>query len=185
MTVDQFVALNPGFSRPLIRASVTPRIVLPADKVDVFHENLEKLDEKSLVSWKTYYPKKGESLEAIAKQHGMTVSHLKEVNGISVRSRSVPTLIVVPASSRAAVSMAKLPIMYAPPIPITYRRIFHTVKPGETLTSIARRFGVTQDDMKRWNPKGALVGQRVTMEVRSAAKPKGKPRPQPKGKPRK
>ena len=45
MPVDQFIALNPGFSRPLIRASVTPRIVLPADKVDVFHEYLEKLDE--------------------------------------------------------------------------------------------------------------------------------------------
>src|SRR5207302_2932724 len=130
MSVDRFIALNPGFSRPLIRASVTPRIVLPADKVDVFHENLEKLDEKSLVSWKTYYPKKGESLESIAKQHGMTVSHLKEVNGISVRSRNVPSLIVVPATSRAAVGMSRLPIMYAPPIPITYRKIFHTVKPG-------------------------------------------------------
>jgi membrane-bound lytic murein transglycosylase D len=34
MDVDEFVALNPGFSRPLIRTSVAPRIVLPADKVD-------------------------------------------------------------------------------------------------------------------------------------------------------
>ena len=50
MSVDQFMALNPGFSRPLIRASVTPRIVLPADKIDTFHENLQKLDEKSAVS---------------------------------------------------------------------------------------------------------------------------------------
>src|SRR5438128_10289244 len=102
MSVDQFIALNPGFSRPLIRASVTPRIVLPADKVDTFHENLQKLDEQSLVSWKTYYPKKGDTLEAIAKKHGMTVSHLKEVNGISARNRNVPSLIVAPASSRAA-----------------------------------------------------------------------------------
>jgi len=37
--------------------------------------------------------------------------------------------------------------------------------------------------MNRWNPKGAIVGQRVTMEVRAAAK--GKPRSAPKGKPRK
>src|SRR5204862_2185800 len=106
LSVDQFIALNPGFSRPLIRASVTPRIVLPADKVDTFHENLQKLDEQSLVSWKTYYPKKGETLESIAKKHGMTVSHLKEVNGIPVRSRNIPNLIVVPASNRTAVGMA-------------------------------------------------------------------------------
>jgi membrane-bound lytic murein transglycosylase D len=182
MSVDQFIALNPGFSRPLIRASVTPRIVLPADKVDTFHENLQKLDEQSLVSWKPYYPKKGETLESIAKKHGMTVSHLKEVNGISARSRNVPNLIVVPASSRAAVSMSRLPIMYAPPIPITYRKIYHTVKPGETLASIARRYRVSLEDVKQWNPKGAVVGQRVTMEVRASAKAKPKPRTAPKGK---
>ena len=185
MSVDEFVALNPGFSRPLIRASVTPRIVLPADKVDTFHENLQKLDEKSLVSWKPYYPKKGETLESIAKKHGMTVSRLKEVNGISQRSRSLPNLIVVPSSSHVAADLGKLPIMYAPPIPITYRKIYHTVKPGETLASIAKRYRVSAEDIKQWNPKGAVVGQRVTMEVRSSAKPKPKHRPQPKGKPKK
>jgi membrane-bound lytic murein transglycosylase D len=185
MSVDQFIALNPGFSRPLIRASVTPRIVLPADKVDTFHENLQKLDEQSLVSWKPYYPKKGETLESIAKKHGMTLSHLKEVNGISPRSRNMPSLLVVPATSRSAVSMGKLPIMYAPPIPITYRKIYHTVKPGETLASIAKRYRVPLDDMKNWNPKGAVAGQRVTMEVRATAKPRPKPRAQPKGRPKK
>jgi peptidoglycan lytic transglycosylase D len=185
MTVAQFIALNPGFSRPLIRASVTPRIVLPADKVDTFHENLQKLDEQSLVSWKTYYPKKGDTLESIAKKHGMTVAYLKEVNGIPVRSRQLPSLLVVPASGHTTVGIAKLPIMYAPPIPITYRKIYHTVKPGESLASIARRYGVAMADMKRWNPQGAMVGQRVTMEVRSSAKPKGKQRAQPKGKPKK
>ena len=187
MTVDQFMALNPGFSRPLIRASVTPRIVLPADKVDIFHENLQKLDEKSAVSWTTYSPKKGDTLESIAKKHSMTVSHLKEVNGIPARSRSLPSLMVVPAHRSAAVGMTRLPIMYAPPIPITYRRIYHTVKVGETMASIARRYGVSLEDMKRLNPKGAVVGERVTMEVRASAKakPKGKPKAAPKGKPKK
>ena len=56
MPVEEFIALNPGFSRPLIRASATPRIVLPADKVDAFHDNLAKLDEAALVSWKVYQP---------------------------------------------------------------------------------------------------------------------------------
>jgi membrane-bound lytic murein transglycosylase D len=170
MPVDQFIALNPGFSRPLIRASVTPRIVLPADKVDVFHENLEKLDEQSLVSWKSYTPRHGESFESIAKKYGMSVGQLKEVNGISPRTRAVPRLIVVPVSSHAAEGMTKLPIMYAPPIPVTYRRIYHTVQAGETLASIGRRFGISLEDMKRLNPQGAVVGQRVFMEVRATGK---------------
>jgi hypothetical protein len=66
--------------------------------------------------------------------------------------------------------------MYAPPIPISYRKIFHTVKPGETLSSIGKRFGVAVEDLQRWNPKGAVVGERVIMEVRVVGKPRGKAR---------
>jgi membrane-bound lytic murein transglycosylase D len=184
MPVEEFIALNPGFSRPLIRASVTPRIVLPADKVDVFLANLTKYDEKSLVSWHTYHPKKGESLESIAKKHGMALSQLKEVNGISNRTRAVPGLLVVPAGA-GSMSTRRLPIMYAPPIPVAMRKIFHTVKPGETLASIGKRYSVAVEDLRRWNPIGRMVpGQRLTLEVRAPvrAKQKPKPRTKPKGK---
>jgi membrane-bound lytic murein transglycosylase D len=167
MRVEEFIALNPGFSRPIIRASVTPRIVLPADKVDIFHDNLANYDAAALVSWKTYHPKKGETFESIAKKVGMTLGQLKEVNGISPRMRTVPNLLVVP-SRPAAFETRKLPLMYAPPIPIVMRRIFHTVKPGETVTSIARRYGVAVEDMRRWNP-GVRVspGVKVAVEVRA------------------
>ena len=186
MPVEEFIALNPGFSRPYIRASVTPRIVLPADKVDVFHDNLEALGEKSLVSWKTYYPKPGETLEAIAKKHGMSVGQLKEVNGISPRNKAVPRLLVVPINNSAAsASTRKLPIMYAPPIPVTTRKIFHTVQRGETLSSIAARHKVSVEDLKRWNGVSqAVPGRKLAVEVRAAAPKKGKPRPTAKPKKR-
>jgi hypothetical protein len=61
MPVEEFIALNPGFSRPMIRAALTPRIVLPADRVELFHENLTRYDDKSLVSWQAYQPKKGDT----------------------------------------------------------------------------------------------------------------------------
>jgi len=173
MPVEEFIALNPGFSRPYIRASVTPRIVLPADKVDVFHDNLEALGDKSLVSWKTYHPRQGESFESIAKKHGMMVGQLKEVNGIAPRSRAVPRLLVVPINT--TVSTGKLPIMYAPPIPVTTRRIFYTVKPGETLASIASKHRVSVEDLKRWNGVSrAVAGKKLAVEVRAVPKPKRK-----------
>jgi len=175
MPVEEFIALNPGFSRPLIRASMTPRIVLPADKVDVFHENLAKLDGEDLVSWKTYYPKRGETFESIAKKHRMSVAYLKEVNGIRPRNSIVPTMVVVPVDAEAA-HMQRLPIMYAPPIPVAVRRIFHTVRPGETLPSIANRYKVSADDITRWNPRvtKATPGQKLMLEVRAPAKVKRK-----------
>jgi membrane-bound lytic murein transglycosylase D len=175
MKVEEFVALNPAFSRPLIRAALTPRIVLPADKVDVFHDNLTKLDQKSLVSWKSYHPRKGDTLESIAKKHGITLGQLKEVNGISPRNRAVPTLLVVPVDGSAATSMRKMPIMYAPPIPVALRRIFHTIRAGETAAAIARRYGVHTEDLARWNPGVRLApGKKIMIEVRAPARAKRK-----------
>jgi membrane-bound lytic murein transglycosylase D len=181
MPVDEFIALNPGFSRPLIRAAVTPRIVLPADKVDVFHENLEKYDEESLVTWMTYYPKKGDTFESIAKKHSMSVVQLKEVNGVGQKVRVLPSMVVVPVSTAAASELRKMPIMYAPPIPVAIRRVFHTVKAGETLTSIANRYKVSVEDIGRWNPRvtRASTGQKLMLEVRAPAR--GKPRKKSKG----
>jgi membrane-bound lytic murein transglycosylase D len=184
MPVEQFIALNPGFSRPIIRASVTPRIVLPADKIDVFHDNLAKYDASALVSWKTYHPKKGETFESIAKKFNMTLGQLREVNGIAPRTRTVPNLLVVP-SSRAALETRKLPLMYAPPIPLLMKRIFHIVKPGETVFTISKRYGVAVEDMRRWNPGARYsTGQKVAVEVRAPSKSasKGKPKAKPKPK---
>jgi len=191
MPVEEFIALNPGFSRPVIRAELTPRIVLPADRVEVFHENLIKHDDKSLVSWQTYQPRRGDSLEAIAKKFGLGLSQLKEVNGIGPRVRALPALLVVPSNGSA--SLARLPIMYAPPIPLPGpRRFVHTVKAGETLATIAGRYRVSIDDLRRWNRIGRLsAGQKLSVQTRAApskGKPvnksaKGKPRQETAGKP--
>jgi hypothetical protein len=95
----------------------------------------------------------------------------------------VPGLLVVPASPQAASGMRKLPIMYAPPIPVVVRRVFHTVKPGDSWASIGKRYGVAVDSLRSWNPGASVTpGKRMVVEVRSA--PKGKPRPKPKPKPR-
>jgi membrane-bound lytic murein transglycosylase D len=176
MPVDEFIALNPGFSRPLIRSSVAARIVLPADKVEVFHENLEKVEDKSLVSWKTYVAQHGENLEAIAKKHGLTLGQLKEVNGIGPRSRNVPNLLVVPIKGGAE-KFSRLPLMYAPPIvKQTHRRLIHIVKAGETEYGIARRYRVGVEDLKRWNRSSMLQpGQRLVIQSAIRGPSKGRP----------
>ena len=182
MTVEEFVALNPGFSRPVIRADLTPRIVLPADRVEVFHENLAKYDDKSLVSWQTYNPRRGESLDGIAKRFGVSLAQLKEVNGITPRARGLPAVLVVPANG--AHDTGRLPIMYAPPIPMPGPRTFvHTVRSGETLPGIASRYRVKVEDLRRWNKIGRLaVGQRLV--VHSSGTPAKAKRHPPKGKAR-
>jgi len=74
--------------------------------------------------------------------------------------------------------------MYAPPIPVTTRRIFYKVKAGETLAAIAQKHHVSVEDIKRWNSVSqAVAGRTLAIEVRAAKTlPKGKPRAKAKGK---
>jgi membrane-bound lytic murein transglycosylase D len=163
MPVEEFVALNPGFSRPLIRASQTSRLVLPSSKVAVFYANLAKQKGAGLVSWQVYRPKKGEKFGTIAKKHGLSIAELKKVNGIPKRSWRVPQVLVVPTRPEA-LAATKLPVMYAPPIPVRGRvGIVHRVRSGDTLTKIARRYGVSVRALKQWNHAGdrLRVGQKI------------------------
>ena len=163
MPIEEFIALNPGFKRPLIRSSSQPRLVLPAEKVEVFYDNLEKYDGKSLVSWKVYHPVRGETFGKLAKKFGVTIADLKKVNGVPARSWQVPSVLVVPTGEEAREAV-KLPVMYRPPIPVQGTLgVVHRVKPGDTLTGIAKRYHVTVAALKRWNRVGATLhpGQKI------------------------
>ena len=164
MSIGDFIALNPGFSRPLIRSGQTRRIILPTDKVVAFYDNLDNLDESELVSWKVYKPANGEKLEAIAKQFDISVPELKRVNGIAHNSTRVPAELVVPMNGAARASLADLPLMYAPPIPQYGKaRAVHTVKAGDTLGSIARRYRTSVAAIKAGNQLGPYlhIGQKI------------------------
>jgi peptidoglycan lytic transglycosylase D len=165
MPVDDFIALNPGFNRPLIPTSLDSRIVLPADKVEVFRANLEKYDQDALVSWKTYHPRHGERLDHIARKFHVPLDELKKVNGIRRYSNRTPSLLVVPTNSAAA-HAAPLPIMYAPPIPANGQ--VHVVRRGESLWSISRHYRVPVSELRRWNKNTRVLhpGQRIIVYPR-------------------
>lgn len=169
MPVEEFIALNPGFSRPFIRSSAEARIVLPADKVDVFHDNLAKHDPDSLVSWQVYRPKRGETLGKIAKKFHVGIDQLKRVNGVPKRSWRVPAVLVVPITPVAKSAAGTLPIMYAPPIPVRGAvRDVHVVRRGDTLSSIAARYRVRVAELKQWNNVGRFlqIGQKIYIRSR-------------------
>jgi membrane-bound lytic murein transglycosylase D len=100
ITVEEFVALNPGHRRPVIAADEPQTLLLPVEKVATFFSNLEDHD-KPLLTWKIHHLKPGESLERVAARYGIGVTRLKEVNGLNRgRVLSVRSLLV-PARSEA------------------------------------------------------------------------------------
>ncbi|GAB4444374.1 MAG: transglycosylase SLT domain-containing protein [Rhodocyclaceae bacterium] len=93
--LEEFRALNPAYNRPV--ASGPARLVLPADKVEVFLANLARYD-KPLVTWQTYTLRKGDRLERVARHFGIALARLKQVNGIGARMKLGPGhSLLVPA----------------------------------------------------------------------------------------
>ncbi len=160
MPVQEFVALNPSHNRPVI-LSETP-MVIPTDKVDTFISNLEAHEEnnKPLSSWRSYTMRPGEKLESIAPRFGMTVANLKAVNGIKGRITLNPgyTLLVAGKNKGDSFDMTRLPeqprLPDADPVPAkktTAVTRFHTIRKGDTLPLIAKKYGTTVVELKRIN----------------------------------
>jgi peptidoglycan lytic transglycosylase D len=130
--LDELIALNPGYNRPIILGSHT--LVLPAGRVATFQANLDRHDQP-LVSWQTYTLKSGDRLDRLAVRHGIALASLKRVNGIAPRARVRPgQQLLLPIIGTEA-GAAPLPALFRPPAPPEPRgrMIVHAVKRGETL----------------------------------------------------
>jgi len=98
---EEFLALNPSFNRPVItNENKNLELLLPILSAQTFRTNLENYN-KPLVSWKTYFAKKGERLEKIADKFGIHVSKLRDVNDLPTQSKIKKTAtILVPNGNR-------------------------------------------------------------------------------------
>ena len=107
MPEAEFATLNPAFIRP-VAASGTGYFLVPYEKAETFRANLDLYRSLNgpMVSWQTVNAKRGESIDAIAKRHGVTGSYLRATNGALKEKKGKLTLaatIMVPMSGEAKV----------------------------------------------------------------------------------
>lgn len=152
-SLEEFTSLNPHYNRPVIQAKQATTLLLPVDKAEVFASNLEGYN-KPLVSWHPYQAKRGEKVDAIASRFGISAARLKEINGISTRSRrlaSGQTLLVPGAAKETALTAAKFTEIKTADEDTGGSGRIYTVKKGDTLLSIAKKQGVKAEQIKAWN----------------------------------
>jgi len=171
MTVTEFVALNPAHNRPVILQENSDLILLPIDKVETFRANLEAYD-KPLVSWQAYQAKKGERIDRLAPRFGLSVERLKEVNGLAGRSHlSAGQTLLVPINGEVADNEFESFNMHLHPVEAERqgRLVSHVVRRGETLASVARRYGVSLAALKRMNGNSTRVRVGQTLQIKTTA----------------
>jgi len=133
---------------PELRRWVTPPnennyvLRVPVGKGAALLENIEKLPEapaRQQTEWISHRVKKNETLSAIAKKYGTTVSAIVSANHIKKASQiRVGQVLVIPTDS-----------YYKRPIEESATR--HTVKKGETLSSIAARYKLSVATLRALN----------------------------------
>ncbi len=98
----------------------------------------------------TYSVVRGDSLDKIAKRHGTTIADLRRWNNLN-SSRIYPGQKLV-VGSQASLSQT------------TYR-----IRSGDSLTVIAKRFGVSVNELMRWNGlRTSRIRQGDTLVIRQA-----------------
>lgn len=100
-----------------------------------------------------------ETLFSISKKYGVTVEEIKRRNNLKSNSISIGQSLTIGKKSAAAAEPEKPPALSAAdlpsPSPQKTLHARHTVAPKETLFSIAKKYGITVENLKEWNNIGS------------------------------
>lgn len=151
LSMEEFMALNPGHNRPVILQGTSDVLLLPIDKVETFRSNLAKTDQR-LVSWQPYESKKGEHFEQIAAHFGLTIAELRSANGLSKYAEvSNGQTLLVPIKDEEQAAQFAAFNMHPSAVEEMYGAVRYTVRRGDTISTIARRFRVSQAQLRDAN----------------------------------
>lgn len=161
ISVDSLKLLNPELIRPCTPPNETYRLKIPVGTREMVTRNFAQLTTEEKQPWVTHTVRKRETLAAVSRLYGVSVADLAAINGISgYKSRlRVGSKLRVPVQS-AEEQTENNTEQIAPPAasqvaqksePTKPNVRTHIVAEGESLTTIARKFGVTVADLQSWN----------------------------------
>jgi membrane-bound lytic murein transglycosylase D len=146
--------INPGLNRWATAPNGPHRILVPVDRKEALIEGLNNLPEESRVRWRRHHVQAGDTLSVIARAYGVSVWDVQRVNGLRGTLIHVGQDLMIPISSRplsVQVAHVTRPYFAVPPRPPGQAKLVHRVRAGETLWSIARRYGVYVSQLAKWN----------------------------------
>jgi len=135
-SLQEIVALNPSLLRMTTPRDISFDLHLPIGTSDVFAKRIKDIPEEKRTSWRFHIARAGETLDTIATAQHVRPSDIAETNGIAAgETVEEGDELVVPV---ATVANGGNPQHYA-------------VRHGDTLVTVADRFSVSVEQLRRWN----------------------------------
>ena len=100
---EEFISLNPSFTKPVILKASNPKILLPFGKAEIFQYNLAKY-QGSLSTWTAVLVDRTDSLDKVAASLNVDPNQLRELNGIprGMRIRAGSTVLIPKTNNHTA-----------------------------------------------------------------------------------
>jgi membrane-bound lytic murein transglycosylase D len=135
--VDELMALNPSMLRLTTPPDAPFDLHLPAGTATLFEDRIAQIPEAKRISWRYHRVTQDDTLASVARTYHVQVADLAAANqlGQSGGVQGVEAL-VVPVAPAATPSL---------------RTLLYTTRKGDSLVTIADRFGVSLEQLRRWN----------------------------------
>ncbi len=162
---EDFLQLNPQLKRWALPPTPA-KIPIHIPEVRSFEQCLKKIPQKERSSYTKHTVKKGENLSIIAKKYGVTVPQVQTTNKIkNPNSISVGTVLIIPVDGGQPPPPTKSKAAARPST--------HTVKKGESLSTIASKYKRSTKELMAWNnlsnPNKIYVGQKLKLAPTQSA----------------
>jgi peptidoglycan lytic transglycosylase D len=155
-TPSELQDLNPSLLRMTTPRSGKFELHLPAGTRDDYETAIASIPSDMRLWWRYHVVKPGDTLASLARSYHTTIRQISEVNHLEDRQLDPQAKLVIP------VTPGKHPTDTA-----TYaRRItrYH-VRKGDTVQSVADNFGISPQQLRRWNglrsSTNSLTGRKV------------------------
>jgi len=145
VSVEDLVNANPSAEEGL---DIGKEILVPVKAVDKREARKKEVSVKGDIILHTVQKK--ETLFSISKDYGVTVNELMEMNPEHSQTLSTGVTIKVPSAKSSRVQSKFL----EPARNDSF--IVHQVQSGETMFSLAKQYGISQDSLLQMNPDLAL-----------------------------
>jgi membrane-bound lytic murein transglycosylase D len=144
--LQEIVALNPSLLRMTTPPDEPYDLHLPPGTKALFEKRIAEVPEDKRRYWRFHVLTPGESLDQVARQYHVPASEIAFVNQLG------------PGGDLSGVDSLVIPVAPAA-APSSLRSSTYKTQRGDTLVIVADRFGVTVDQLRRWNH---LRGNTVT-----------------------
>ncbi|MGA8783942.1 MAG: transglycosylase SLT domain-containing protein [Polaromonas sp.] len=167
--IEDFKALNPSAHRPVILAAGTPQILLPWDNALVFQRNFDAYSQGQYASWTAWTAPSTMNPSEAARHTGMNEADLRNLNNIPPRMLiKAGSTLMVPRSAMVENDVTSnvadnAQVSLAPEI--VTRRTTVKARKGESVASIAKRFGLAAASVADWNSVSANAGFKLGHQV--------------------